>query len=275
MVSPLAGQPCPKRRPVRFAVPQLLALFSLLLPERTPATVLLYRITDSEILVGADSFFEVDGVEQPPTAVKIHQLGPFFYAIQGKSRIGETKLAELIEKSAAEPQGEIWDFAPVFQQDLTRWLHETSRIRPDLFRPYGTNGVVITSFQLFGFRKGAPFMEALEFVTQNFGTSVTVRRQQMQFRQGKPNWIPVGTWTQGQPAKDFLTLKDPVDHMRFLFDREFRAAPPPGEPKLARPPLDILRVSRNGARWVQKKPECPEIKSCPAEAESAALSSTR
>jgi hypothetical protein len=239
----------------------LLAICAFFLPEKLSATAFLYRITDEEILVGADSFFEVDGIEQPPKAVKIHQAGSLFFAIQGKSRVGETKLIDLINqaKSGANQQIEIAEFAPIFQQSLTRWPKDTSNVRPDLYRPYATNGIVVTAFQLFGFRQGKPFMEALEFVTEHFGTSVSIRRQQMNFAGGKPAWIPAGTWTQGNPAKDFIITNDPIGRMRHLFDREFRAAPAPGEAKLARPPLDILRISASGAKWIQRKPECPEI----------------
>jgi hypothetical protein len=240
----------------------LLAFCVTLLPYSASATALLYRISDTEILVGADSFQETDGIEQPPTAVKIHQAGPEFFAIQGKSRVGETKLIDLIGKAKAGAGNRIntQQFAPAYQQALVQWLKDTSAVRPDLCRPYMTNGIVITAFQLFGFRDGKPFMETVDFVAEGFGTSVSVRTQQMAFVEGKPTWIPAGIWTQGNPTKDFIITNDPVGRIRYLFDREFRAIPPPGESKLIRPPLDILRISALGAKWIQKKPECPEIK---------------
>lgn len=254
----------------------LLPLCPILVPERSLATALLYRISDTEILVGADSFLETDGVEQPPKAVKIHQAGSEFFAMQGKSRVGETKLIDLITKSQSGTKSRIdpTQFAPLYQEALIRWLWDTNAVRPDLCRAYMTNGIVITAFQLFGFRDSKPFMETLEFVSEHFGTTVTVRRQQLTFEEGKSTWIPAGVWTQNNPAKDFLITNDPVGRMRYLFDREFRATPPPGESKLVRPPLDILRISALGAKWIQKKPECPEIQPY-GSSDSVALSPRR
>ena len=257
-----ASELFPARRLTGKSFAMFLALCAILAPEASLATALLYRISDSEILVGADSFLETDGVEQPPKAVKIHQAGAEFFAIQGKSRVGETRLIDLITKakSGTEDRIETRRFAPLYQEALIQWLKDTSAARPDLCRAYMTNGIVITAFQVFGFREGKPFMETLEFVAEDFGTSVFVRRQQMAFDAGKATWIPAGVWTQGNPAKDFIITNDPVGRMRYLFDREFQAVPPNGESKLVRPPLDILRISALGAKWIQKKPECPEIK---------------
>lgn len=264
------------RRWVGNLLALLIALFPIFNPGPSRATALLYRISDTDILVGADSFQETDGVEQSPNAVKIHQAGAEFFSIQGKSRVGKTKLIDLVTdpKSRAEKRIDTTRFAPRYQEALIRWLWDTSAVRPDLCRAYMTNGIVITAFQLFGFRDGKPFMETLEFIAEGFGTSVAVRRQEMVFEPGKPTWIPAGVWTQNNPAKDFIITNDPIGRMRFLFDREFRAMPRPGESKLVRPPLDILRISALGARWIQKKPECPEIKPY-GSSDSAALSPRR
>lgn len=255
----------------------LFAICAFLVPENSPATVCLFRITDDEILVGADSFFETDGIEQAPKAVKIHQIGSLFYAIQGKTRIGETKLVDLVNRArwGAERKGEIPEFAQFFQQLLMRWLAETSKSRPDVYQPYALNGIVVTSLQIFGFRRGEPFMDTLEFVTENLGTSVAIRTQHMTFSGGKSVWIPAGCWTQGNPAKDFIITNDAVARMRFLFDREFRAEPLPGQAKVARPPVDILRVTASGARWVQRKAECPAITPYKISAGSVAASLVR
>lgn len=257
-------------------LPLLLALGVFFIPQVSPATALLYRISDTEILVGADSFLETDGIEQPPKAVKVHQAGSEFFAIQGKSRVGETKLIDLVKdpKSLTRKRIDTKQFASRYQEALIRWLWDTSAVRPDLCRAYTTNGIVITAFQLFGFRDGKPFMETLDFTAEGFGTTVSVRRQEMTFEAGKPTWIPAGVWTQNNPAKDFVITNDPVGRMRFLFDREFRATPRPGESKLVRPPLDILRISALGAKWIQKKPECPEIKPY-GSSDSVALSPMR
>lgn len=256
------------------ALPLFLA-FPLLL-EPLSATVFLYRVTDDEILVGADSFSETDGIEQPPTAVKIHQFGSQFFAIQGKSRIGETKLLDLVRKTSGPgPNIEISKFASHYQRALTQWLAEVSRERPDLHRPYAANGIVVTSFQIFGFRHGTPFMDTMDFVTVNNGTAVVLRRQPMRFPKGKTAWIPAGVWTQGNPMRDFFSAKDAVGHMRFLFDREFQAPPPAGQSKVARPPLDILRITTAGAEWVQKKPQCPDISPYVGGPGSVALSAGR
>lgn len=253
-------------RPCRFRMAATLIRLTvagllLLVSGHARATVFLYHISDDEILVGADSFLEIDGVEQAPKAVKIHQIGSLFYAIQGKSRIGDTKLVDLVSQAKNGPDQMIdnLEFPAFFQQMLTRWLVENRRVRPDLYQPYASNGIVMTALQLFGFRQGKPFMETLEFFTVGRGTTVAIRKQHMKFTPGQPAWIPAGVWTQGNPATDFIPTKDPVNHMRYLFDREFRAEVPRGRSKLARPPLDILRISPAGAEWIQRKPECPEI----------------
>jgi len=54
--------------------------------------------------------------------------------------------------------------------------------------------------------------------------------------------------------RDSLSGETPVEVARRLVEMEIAA-----KPDKVGPPVDIIRVDRNGIQWVEKKSECPEI----------------
>jgi hypothetical protein len=58
--------------------------------------------------------------------------------------------------------------------------------------------------------------------------------------------------------KLFLHFADPVDAVRDLVSLEISA-----DPSSVGPPIDILRLTKKGAEWVQRKSLCPDIRENP------------
>jgi hypothetical protein len=233
------------------------------------ATTIVVARTASEIVIGADSkVTDAYGNDLNKRACKIRQRGDLFIAIEGLEIDRQTgfSVPVILDKAltltptapAAEKVSMLVGFL------VSGLLSELSHLKthePETYFKKIEGGQLFLRIIVAGFEKGRPLVfvrsfRALQYNPGQIGVAV----------------IPDDCLAdcKGQVATRFLGEADAIDGLpeetpdfwkaglsdgvRRLIETEIAAR---GE--YVGPPIDIVRISPNGAQWIQRKTECADL----------------
>ncbi|MBD0326951.1 MAG: hypothetical protein ICV68_10995 [Pyrinomonadaceae bacterium] len=254
-------------------IARLLALV-LLTTGQAAATTIVAVKTRHEIVIGADSkVTDTFGGATANQACKIVQAGNLFFAYEGMARNRRTgfdivKLAA--QALALKPTASLAEKVSILTGFVTsRLFTELPNIKqndPATYREKMEGGQTFLTILVAGFEGGEPFLfirgfRAVPLGRQKIGVSVVPDdcladcREEIVVKslgetaaiEGLPEETP-GFWTGGV-----------VEGVRRLIETEIAA-----RSEYVGPPIDILRIDKAGAEWIQKKPSCPGIDKRPS-----------
>jgi hypothetical protein len=252
---------------------RLLALV-LLMAGQAAATTIVAVKTPHEIVIGADSkVTDTFGGALANQACKIVQVGNLFFAYEGMTRNRRTgfdivKLAA--QALALKPTASLAEKVSILTGFVTsRLFTELPNVKqydPDTYREKIEGSRTFLTLLIAGFEGGQPLLfvrgfRAVPLSRQTIGVSVVPDdcladcRDEIVVRSlgetaaidGLPEETP-GFWTNGA-----------AEGVRRLIETEIAA-----RSEYVGPPIDILRIDKTGATWMQKKPSCPNIEKRPA-----------
>lgn len=259
------------RRLARLAL--LVLLISFAVPAARATTIVVAR-TANEIVIGADSkVTDAYGNDLNKRACKIRQVGDLFIAIEGLEIDRHTgfSVPVILNKALAvrpsAPAGEKVSILMGFL--VSELLSELSHLKthePQTYFKKIEGGQLFLRIIVAGFEKGRPLVfvrsfRALQYNPGQIGVAV----------------IPDDCLAEckGTVATRFLGESDAIeglpeetpnfwkaglsDGVRRLIETEIAAR---GE--YVGPPIDIVRISPNGAQWIARKSECAEQPTSPS-----------
>ena len=257
------------------------ALALLLLPLLSPApaaraTTVVAVKTPTEIVIGADSkVTDAFGNDAGRQACKIVQAGTLFFAHEGMARhrltgfdvarvAREALLRAAPDSTAAERVGAM---TGALATELFAELPRLKRLDPDTYRAK-VEGRVFLKVLVAAFERGRPLLFVRHFRAAHaradiFG--VTVTPDDCLADCGAEEGARVTRLLGETEAIEGLAEETPgfweagtADGVRRLVETEIAA-----RDAYVGPPVDILRIDRTGARWLQKKPACPDVRPQP------------
>ena len=226
----------------------------LLLTSLTFATSIVASRTLDEVVIGADSLGTFDNGKSIVTrnVCKIHEHAGLVFAIAGLEVNPPTgfNAPALIAAEAEKgyPISEtIRAIESVIKPQLMRELEWQQKERPEMYRRrLIDNKELPLSFVLAGLEDGSPVLYARAFKID--GTILRVDSPNGEFTL----WIGKSAAIERFRAqRKRRVYHSPVEFVRVLVQLEIDDA----EPTVAGP-IDLVRITRGGTEWVQKKSEC-------------------
>jgi hypothetical protein len=232
------------------------------------ATTIVVARTANEIVIGADSkVTDTYGKELSNQVCKIQQVGNLFIASEGLLRDKATgfNVPNIAGRALQlKPDATAAEKVNILTGFLTAELFvELNRVRRDSADEFHTKleGQTFLRIVIAGFEGDRPVVFVRQFRTSFIarGTGVTVIPDdcvddcqgevvtrflgETEAIEGLPEDTP-GFW------KDGL-----VNGVRRLVETEIRT-----RSEYVGPPIDLLQINAQGAKWIQKKQECPDLK---------------
>jgi hypothetical protein len=239
-----------------------------------------------EIVIGADSKTTATSVENGAdkqgnvSKCKIVQAGSLFFASAGSAGIGsaerpyavdrEFDLREVVAEGLRGEGGievRVRDMERVLVASLTRMAEKVRRDNPAFFLEKFVKSPVYTVIVGGLDEKGelVLMVRTFRFITSTADAlSVAVGR----FSCPGDCQVPFITIFEGRTGaiknyleehELFLHFADPVTAVRDLVELEISK-----DPSSVGPPVDVLRMTKRGAEWVQRKVLCPDIQLTPS-----------
>ena len=249
--------------------PILTTLLIVILANSAQATTIVVARTANEIVIGADSkVTDPYGNDVGRRACKIRQVGNLFVAVEGLEidrqtglNVGDIASTSLQMNASASVSERVSILTGFLVSGLFHELGFLKKNAPETYFKKIEGGQIFLRVIVCGFEGGRPLVfvrsfKAAPISPQQIGVSVIPDdclddcRDQIATRfvgetdaiEGLPEENP-GFWQKGL-----------VDGVRRLVETEIAA-----RSEYVGAPIDILRIDRNGARWIQKKSECPEL----------------
>lgn len=248
---------------------KLISLLLLLVPNSSAlATTIVVARTRSEIVIGADSkVTDTFGNDLNKRACKILQVGNLFIAFEGLEvdrktgfNVPEISTTALNSRPSGPMTEKISILTGFLVSELLVELSHLKTHEPDTYFRKIEGGQLFLRLIVAGFEKGKPLVfvrsfRALQYNPGQIGVTVipddcldncegaVVTRflGESDAIDGLPEETP-GFWKAG--------LSEGV---RRLIETEIAA-----RSEYVGPPIDIVRISKSGAQWIQRKPECQE-----------------
>ncbi len=233
------------------------------------ATTIVVARSANEIVIGADSkVTDTFGNDLNKRACKIRQVGNLFVAFEGLE-IDRSTGFSLPEISAAalklKPTASAAEKADILTGFLvSRLSAELLHVKnhdPETYVRKIAGGQMFLRIVIAGFEKGRPVLfvrsfRGLEISAQKIGVTVVSD----DCLDNCPNGI-VTRFFGETDAIEGLAEESPEfwkaglsDGVRKLIETEIAA-----RSEYVGPPIDIVRIDRSGAQWIQRKPECAPI----------------
>lgn len=243
----------------------LLAGLSAALPAVAQTSVVALWTPD-EIVVGADSK-TITGRGAGRSTCKIAQLeDSFFFAAAGLNTEPKTgfELAKIVRQAFAQPgtmREKVDDFESLVDTPLTAALQRLKQEEPAFYEHYLENKGQVLQVVFFGLEDGNPELFLRTFEVELISGNVTVVMERNECTAGTCPSTMVFLLGYSGAASAFVTshpgfskngLAPAVEH---LVDMEIAEVP-----QFVGPPVDILRVNRQGASWVKRKAQCAPLR---------------
>ncbi len=232
------------------------------------ATTIVVARAANEIVIGADSkVTDTYGKELNSQVCKIQQVGNLFIAVEGLLRDNATgfNVPEIVVKSLQlKPDATAAEKVNILTGFLTgELLVELNQVRRNSEHEFLTKleGQTFLRIVVAGFENSRPLVFVRQFrmayIAQGIGVMVipddclddckgeVVTRflGETEAIEGLPEDNP-GFWKDGLAAG-----------VRRLVETEIEA-----RSEYVGPPIDLLQINARGARWIQRKPECADVK---------------
>lgn len=233
-------------------------------------SVVCIRTPDS-IVIAADSMLAVRGADnsgKPCRECKIIQAGGIFFSMTGfvKDPVRPYDAVKIIGemlKGLAPRRDPVNSVAEAVTAGLKDELRRLKGEAPELYNRYmryqkGT----LLKVLLAGFEKDTPMTVLLGFrqaISPYGEITITAEREACPGNcdPARSNVFILGD---RRPIDSYLKKNEKVDFKstenaaKFLVDLVIAAHMPD-----VGPPVDVLRIDANGARWIERKEECPKI----------------
>ena len=260
-----------------------LVLLSLVLSRVASATVIVLACSQTEIVVGADSFFLTNGVEAfQEMPCKIHQEGKMFFALEGQIGSPQSDFVKIVRSAisnAENPKTALELATASLTQALAGGLAAAARNDPAYFKPYSQAGEHLTSLVIFGWNNEHPFIESVEYFTASKDKTREGPTAKVGWESTNLDIPPIGKFLcvnlgkvgAAIPLEGRVTifghriLDEPhniVYWVKSLMEHELSQPvnqADNGKYRYMKPPIDILRITAKKAEWLQKKQECPDL----------------
>jgi len=222
--------------------------------------------TPTDIYLGVDS--KVTGVRPDGTVYyeakcKIGQVGKIFFAGIGPYEYAPTGLNIRLlliqaQRSGASVVQTVERFTALYADALTRTSRIAQQESPVVYQNYFLDRYVYVYF--FTVENETPKYFERIFSIQSASGPVTVATEQLDCPPGCPGSEPtilgIGyADVMKALSSNALKTRPPVQVISEVIEASIREDPD----HKSGGPIDILHLSKDGARWVQKKKECPEI----------------
>ena len=249
----------------------LVSLLLLLIPGNyVRATTIVVARSANEIVIGADSkVTDAYGNDVNRRACKILQVGSLFIAFEGLEidrqtgfSVPEIAMMALQLKPSASAAQKASILMGFLVSRLFDELPQLKKRAPETYKKKLEGGQIFLRIIVAGFERGRPLIfvrkfRAIQLSPQQIGVGVSpddclddchadiVTRflGETEAIDGLPEET-AGFWQRGL-----------VEGVRQLIETEIAA-----RSEYVGPPIDILRIDKNGAQWIQRKPECSEAR---------------
>jgi hypothetical protein len=251
---------------VRLSLPAILFVFASSSGNSTHATTIVVARTANEIVIGADSkVTDAYGGDLKKQACKILQIGNLVLAFEGFTvnrrtgfNVAEIARQSLQSRGAATPGEKVSIFIGFLVSRLLNELPSVQKQEHEAYHIKFSGGRIFLSIVIAGFEKGRPLVfvrhfRAVQVGPERIGVSVlpddcvnncqgdivTRFLGETAAIDGLPDET-TGFWQPGLVAG-----------VRRLVETEIAA-----RSEYVGPPIDIVRINKTGASWIQRKPEC-------------------
>lgn len=233
------------------------------------ATTVVVARTATEIVIGADSkVTDPYGNDLNKRACKIRQIGDLFIAIEGLQidrqtgfSVPEISTAALQLKPTASAADKVSMLMGFLVSGLLVELSHLKTHEPETYFKKIEGGQLFLRIVVAGFEKGRPLVfvrsfRALQYNPGQIGVAV-IPDDCLENCKGGPvvtRFLGESDAIEGLPEETPDFWKTGLsDGVRRLVEIEIAA-----RSEYVGPPIDIVRISPNGAQWIQKKTECSE-----------------
>ena len=236
------------------------------IPALGNATTIVGVRTPNDIYLAADSRVigvRPDGTVYYEVKCKIGQVGNIFFAGAGPYEFDPMGLNIRLLLIEAQRQAvgviqTIERFETLYADALTRTSRTAQEKSPIVYNRYFLNGHVYIYF--VAFENETPRFFGRTFTIQGSNDTVTVDTEQ---RDCPPDCSTTEPTIHGIGYADVmkrlsandLQIRPPIQVITEVIEASIREDPD----HKSGGPIDILHLNKDGARWVQKKKECPEI----------------
>ncbi|MGO9270595.1 MAG: hypothetical protein ACLQOO_10145 [Terriglobia bacterium] len=250
-----------------------LALLTFPLRRAAATAIVVVRIP-TEVFIGADSkeVLRGTGADQTSSTCKIRQVGDVFVASSGTYRTYFASEpvqfdAFTIARDSLEGPGTIEERVAAFekkvQPPLSAAMQDMHDRLPADYAKY-IEGKAALEVAFVGIEKGSSVVLVRQFMAS---ASTSGRVSIATHRDNCPGDCPGGN------LAAFLGLNEEMAAYADAYAHEIWKADIPQAieqlirleitkyPKFVGEPIDILRVDSNGATWLQRNPQCPDVKS--------------
>lgn len=222
--------------------------------------------TPDEIVVGADSK-TITGRGAGRSSCKIAQLDDAsFFAAAGLNTEPKTgfDLAKIVRQAFQQPgtmREKVDDFESLADAPLTAALQRLKKEEPAFYEHYLENKGQVLQVVFFGLEDGSPKLFLRTFEVELISGNVTVVMERNECTAGTCPGAMAFLLGYSGAASAFVTshpgfwkngLAPAVER---LVDLEIAEVP-----QFVGPPVDVLRVNRQGAAWVKRKAQCAPIR---------------
>lgn len=253
-------------RLARLAPLVLYTCFAISPSNSARATTVVLARTANEIVVGADSkVTDTYGNNLNRRACKILQVGNLIVAIAGFEidrqtgfSVPEIATTALQLKPSAPAAEKVSMLTGFLVSRLFKELIEVRKLSPDSYSEKFEGGRAFLKIIVAGFERGQPLVfvrnfRAVQFSPQKIGVSV-LPDDCLNDCQGEvvTRFLGETEAIDGLPEETPEFWRDGlVNGVRRLVETEIAA-----RSEYDGPPIDIVRLDKNGVQWIQKKPEC-------------------
>ena len=224
----------------------------------------------NQIIVGADSLV---GNTAKKSDCKIRQVGSYFIAFAGYPFINTPTperfdIIDIFRQSIQGNQGTLKDkmliFEPSIEAKLRTILELTRGARKELFNTlYMQRDKIVLSVIVAGVEKKIPIFSTIEYqIVSSLDEPVRLKATPLDFTYAFPPNNPPDGILYGNHLEIEKIIKeegipkniDPITTVLQWINLEIKA-----NPDRVGPPIDILRITPQGAEWIQQKKEYKEI----------------
>lgn len=255
-----------RRRFRPFFICVFLFIQFLGIPVQGSATTIIAVRTPTDIYLGADSRVirvRPDGAAYYEVKCKIGQVGKILFVAAGPYEYDPTGLnvRSLLtegQRSGASIVQTVERFETLYAEALTRTSRTAQKKSPMVYEKYFLGGHVYVYF--VAFENETPRFFGRTFTIQSSNDPVTVGVEQHDCPPdclaAEPTIFGIGyADIVEKVSSNVLKTRPPIQLITDIIETSIRDDPD----HKSGVPIDILHLNKDGARWVQKKKECPAI----------------
>lgn len=222
----------------------------------------------NEVVIGADSKRKISEFDPKGTLVgvtstlacKIQKANGFYFGCSGPC--GELDVASIIVRASRGPasiQRKVEILVPQVEAALNNFLAHKS---PNALRLY-VNKPTALQLLFVGIQNRLPLILGVDFHYRKSDAAVFVEAGEIRICGATSDACThlvigrtdaISNFSRKKGSMDYLARVQPVVGVERLIQMEIDE-----EPDDVGPPIDILRITKRGARWIRRKRQCTEV----------------